>query len=226
MAISFIACKDDAPDPGFTCDAGSNFLFEEAGSIVLVEFETATFESDWELVSDKSNFTGLGYMRWDGSNSFGTPGKGLASYKIKINNPGTYRFIWRSAVKEGTSGTESNDSWLRFADASNFYAEKSSGSIVYPKGTGKTPNPEGASADGWFKVYRSGNDLDFKWQANTSDNDAHQIFVKFDAVAIYTMEISGRSKGHAIDKFVLYKVGDFTEAEATSFDIFSVVSCE
>ncbi|WP_044398559.1 hypothetical protein [Lacinutrix sp. Hel_I_90] len=163
---------------------------------------------------------------WSGANSFGAPGNGLASFKLKITNPGTYRFIWRSAVKEGTNGTESNDSWLRFPDADDFYGEKENGSIVYPAGLGKTPIPNGASTAGWFKIYRSGTDLDFKWQSSTSDNDAHQIYVVFSAPGIYNTAVSGRSFGQAIDKFILFKETEYTLNEATGATTFSEITCD
>ena len=66
-------------------------------------------------------------------------------------------FLWKSSFRQGDNGTEHNDSWLRFPNASDFFGEKASnGSIVYPNGSGKEPNPEGSSSDGWFKIYRSG----------------------------------------------------------------------
>jgi hypothetical protein len=43
------------------------------------------------------------------------------------------------------------------------------------------------------------------WRSSTSDNDPHDIFAKFDVAGIYDIEISGRSKFHAIDQFVLFK---------------------
>jgi len=123
----------------------------------------------------------------------------------------------------GNSGSH-NDTWLRFNDAADFYAQKEA-SIVYPKDTGKTPNPEGASKDGWFKIYRSGNNLDFKWQSSTFDNNGHDIFVVFESPGIYTMEISARSSGHGIDKFVLFNTA-FTKSEATSnSNALSVIDC-
>ncbi|MDO6489953.1 MULTISPECIES: hypothetical protein [unclassified Cellulophaga] len=187
-----------------SCDKVENFVFVEKDGLVSVEFENAVFNDLWKLKKDDNNATGKGYMVWDGAQYLNKPGEGLATYSIKINSPGTYRFMWKSAVKKGNSGSEHNDSWLRFADADDFFGEKE-GSTVYPKDTGKTPNPNGSSKDGWFKIYRSGNDLDFKWQASTSDNDSHPVFVTFDKAGVYTMEISARSPGHAIDKFVLFK---------------------
>ena len=195
---------DESEDSESSCDDITKFVFVEKDGIVKVEFEDADFTGNWELKSNGSEISGEGYMSWKGAEYFNQPGNGKASYKIKIKNSGTYQFLWKSAVTLGNDGTEHNDTWLRFPDADNFFAEKGS-SVVYPKGSGKSPHPEGASKDGWFKIYRSGNDLDFKWQAYTFDNNPHEVFVSFDEPGTYTMEISARSKGHGIDQFVLFQ---------------------
>ncbi|MDV7138778.1 hypothetical protein R3X28_07815 [Maribacter sp. TH_r10] len=202
-----------------------NSVYNEADGIVSIEFESAQFGDNWELKSEGNNYTGEGYMVWTGDQFLGNPGNGLATFKINITTPGTYRFEWRSSVTIGDLGTEHNDTWLRFADADDYYGEKDE-SRVYPSGTGKTPNPNGSSKDGWFKIYRSGNDLDFKWSTSTSDNDAHKIYVTFNSAKTYTMEVSARSSGHAIDKFVLFK-DPWTLNEATSANnTMSSITCD
>ncbi|MCL5245462.1 hypothetical protein M4I21_06560 [Cellulophaga sp. 20_2_10] len=239
IAVTIFSCSsdDDSADDNnvddpekseeqvTSCDKVENFVFVEKDGLVSVEFEDAAFTNNWKLKKDGNNISGKGYMVWEGDQYLGKPGEGLATYSIKINSPGTYRFLWKSAVKKGNNGADHNDSWLRFADAKDFFGEKD-GSIVYPQDTGKTPNPKGASKDGWFKVYRSGGDLDFKWQASTSDNDSHPIFVTFDKAAVYTMEISARSAGHAIDKFVLFK-DSVNQSDATADDVkSSEITCK
>lgn len=209
-----------------TCPDPSNYIFSEKDGLVLVEFENAEFSADWALKSDGDGHSGAGYMVWEGQQHLSNPGNGTATFKISITNPGTYQFIWNSAVKTGDNGTDHNDTWLRFNDAQDFYAQNADGtSTVYPKGIDKTPNPEGASADGWFKIYRSGNNLDFKWQASTFDNNPHNIFVQFDSAGTYLMEISARSSGHGIDKFVLFK-DSVTQANAISSNEESVIGCD
>lgn len=211
--------------PVSECSDLSSFIFNEKDGLVNVEFENAEFSGDWELKSSDIDHTGEGYMVWTGSQSLGNPGNGLTTFKVNITNTGTYQFIWKSSVKTGNNGTEHNDTWLRFDDADDFFGEKGNGSIVYPAGRDKSPTPEGSSKDGWFKIFRSGGDLNFKWQSSTSDNDAHDIFVKFDTPGTYTMEISARSSGHAIDKFVLFNES-FTKNQATeSTNALSEITC-
>lgn len=227
LACTSFQCNESGDDPGLfaPCAEGQTIIYNEADSILVAEFEYATFGDGWELITDVTDATGNGYMRWSGSDRFSSPGTGVATFQINITNPGTYRFIWRSAVTEGTNSTESNDTWLRFHDTDDFYGMKNNGSIVYPGGSGKSPNPNGASSNGWFKVYRSGTPLTFKWQSSTSDNDAHNIFVQFDNPGTYTMEISGRSHGHAIDRFILYNPDAYSQNEATAVGTVSAMTC-
>ncbi len=188
---------DPDPDPDPDCDAD----FSEKDNLVVIETEHMNLVEGWELKSSANGFSGTGYLEWLGGDSFGTPGNGIISTSIKITNPGTYLFQWRSKVGEGSDSTESNDSWLRFPDASDFYGQKGN-HIVYPKGSGKTPTPNGSGSDGWFKVYLGGT-TNWTWSTSTSDDDPHKIYVTFDTPGIYTMEISGRSNHHLIDRIVL-----------------------
>ncbi len=176
--------------------------FEEVNGMVVIETESLDISgTDWQVETAASGYTGGGYIEWKGANSFGTPGNGLVETSITINTPGTYKVQWRSRVGFGTDPTEHNDTWLKFPDADEYFAEKT-GSIVYPIGSGQTPNPNGAGAAGWFKVYSSGA-LNWTWSTFTSDNDGHIIFARFDSPGVYTLQISGRSQFHQIDRIVM-----------------------
>ena len=192
---------DNNPDSS-GCSNPTDFAYEEKDGIVTVEFEGIKELSGWEKNDSLQGFTGSKYLVWKGDQYLSNPGNGLLTYKIKINTPGTYRFIWRSQIAKGTEGSEHNDSWLRFGDADRFYGKKNE-SIIYPRDTGLTPNPNGASKDGWFKIYLSGAGS-WKWQSRTSDNDAHDIYVEFNSAGVYTMEVSARSSHHALDRFTLF----------------------
>lgn len=54
----------------------------------------------------------------------------------------------------------------------------------------------------------------------TSDNDAHQVYARFDSAGEYEIQISGRSNYHAIDRFVLFRQlnanANVSQADATN----------
>lgn len=198
--------ENPCDDPGQGTNSNSsggncNYEFEEVNGRVIIQAESMDTPGGWQKKSNSSGYTGSGYLEWTGGDSFGTPGNGTTSTSIKINQPGTYKFQWRTKVGHGTNPTEANDSWLRFPDADDFFGQKENGHIVYPKGSGKSPNPNGSGADNWFKVYV--NNLNWTWSTHTSDNDAHEIYVTFDSPGVYTMQLSGRSDHHLIDRIVL-----------------------
>jgi len=212
--------EEAVDEQGVDCsDVG--FIFEESNGIISIEFENNNFSEGWELKNDVTNVSGQGYMQWEGSPSLGNPGNGLVTFPLKITDTGTYKFIWKNSFRKGSNGTEHNDSWLRFPNAKDFFGKKNDGSVVYPSGSGKSPNPHGASKDGWFKIYRSGNNNDFSWQARTSDNDAHDIYVIFETPGVYLLEVSARSDFHGIDRLLLYKENISQEDALNAAETFS-----
>ena len=190
--------------------------FDETDGRVIIEAESiGDLPASWRdqattaapNINDPGAATGQGFIIWDGSQSLGNPGNGLLVYPIQINMPGEYRFCWRSQVGKGTSPTDHNDSWLKI-DADAFFGRKGNGNVVCPKEFDPQENdceggvPEGSGRDGWFKVYSSGT-TDWTFSTRTSDNDAHQIFARFDAPGLYAIRVSARSSFHALDRFTL-----------------------
>lgn len=183
--------------------------FIEQGGLLVVELESLDSPLGWQK---KRGDGALGsYLEWEGQNHFNQPGNGLITIRLAVDTPGTYQFAWRSSIREGTSSTDANDSWLRI-QADNFYGVRSSQvtpvcpneQLASNRCSGRVPN--GSSKEGWFKVYRSGGVTgDWQWRSFTSDNDAHVILADFDRKGEYLLEISARSKNHAIDRFVLFR---------------------
>ena len=199
------------PAAGGSAQTASDPAFAEREGLLVIELESVTGEG-WLVDSSLSGYRGSGYLHFRGENRFAQPGHGLLTYPITINTPGTYRVQWHSRIASGESRTDNNDSWLRLPDATDFYAT-SDGQRVYPRGSGKTPLPEGAGAEGWFKVYQNVRGS-WTWQTSTFDNHPHEIYVVFAEAGRYTLEIAGRSTHHAIDRLVLYRQG-IAEAFAT-----------
>ncbi len=196
---------------GDNCDTA----YEEQSGLVVMEAENLDTPGNWPKRSGVSGFTGNGYIEWTGADFFNDPGNGVVTTKIRINTPGRYKFLSRTKVGEGTSTTEANDVWLKFPDADDFYGQRGS-QRVYPKGSGKTPHPEGASGEGYLKVYSAGT-TGWTWSTKTSDGaeNSSDIYVEFDNPGTYTMLLSGRSKHHLIDRITLNR----TSANATNLSL-------
>lgn len=194
---------EETPDP---CALANGKLYVEKDGLVRVDIiNTGAENNGWATANTLEGFEGTGYIIWTGQNNFNVPGQGTIKFSIQINTPGTYQFVWSSRIGIGDNRAEHNDSWLRIPTATNFYGEKDgTGERVFPRGINKTPNPEGSSSNGWLKAYmnRVG---EWFWRSTTNDNDPYNIFATFDKAGVYDVEISGRSNGHALDQFVLFK---------------------
>ncbi|MGK0364081.1 MAG: hypothetical protein ACI85O_001135 [Saprospiraceae bacterium] len=122
-------------------------------------------------------------------------------------------------VGEGTDVTDHNDIWLKIS-APLFYGEKENGHRVSPRPNCESnPDfdcPNGNSADGFFKVY--GQDLKFIWQANTSDNDGHEILAHFDKSGDYAISINARSSFCHLDRIALFYTEKSNLADATDIN--------
>ena len=162
---------------------------EQAGRLV-VEIESAAIAGDWHQAADFAGYRGSGHYEWTGSNNTNVKnaGEGILTYHFTINTPGNYEFRLRSHIGEGNNKTESNDSWVRFPTGSNISGEQ--------------------ALDDWTKAYM--NKLDeWTWITKTVDNVGRKLRQHFTA-GDHTLQISGRSRGHVIDRFALYKYDTVT----------------
>jgi len=212
---TFALCAVSAARPLPAQTMLDGYFIESEGQLIIESESMRPLPSPWAdatnftapNVNDPSDSTGDGFIVWEGAQQLNNPGQGTLVYPVQINTPGEYRFCWRSQVGNGTSPTDHNDTWLKI-DADVFFGRKSSGSVVCPKGFDPDENdcvggePNGSGSDGWFKVYSSGT-TDWTFSTRTSDNDAHNIFARFDAAGIFTIRLSGRSSFHVVDRLTL-----------------------
>jgi len=168
--------------------ADINRIYLEHNGYVSFEAEDAVPVADWELRSEIDGFRGAGYLEWTGPNYFSkaNAGNGAISYHIRIETAGNYELRWRSRIAKGDSNTESNDSWVRLDTGSNV--------------TGEEP------LNGWTKVFM-GEANTWSWSSRTVDEVSLPIRQYF-SQGDHTVEISGRSNGHAIDQIALYRYPD------------------
>ena len=160
--------------------------FDELDGFVYFEAEAGQVIGDWVSSTTLDHFSGDSYIVWDGPDLFSTAGQGIISYQFNITTPGNYELRWRTRIAKGDSNTEANDSWVRFPTGVNVAGEQ--------------------PLSGWSKVFMGHHGAWF-WDAKVVDHVGANVRQFFDA-GTHTMEISGRSNGHAIDKMALFKYED------------------
>jgi len=171
-----------------TNQAFAETVFVEQNGRLVVEVESAAAISNWQPTAAFTGYTGSAAYKWTGAGTTGARNadRGALTYHFKINTPGNYEFRWRSRIGEGTRGTEANDSWVRFPTGSNVNGEQ--------------------PLSGWTKGFM--NQVgEWAWRTVTVDHVGETIRQHFTA-GVHTLEISGRSHGHVLDRFVLYKDDD------------------
>ncbi|GAB4398930.1 MAG: hypothetical protein OHK0053_18310 [Microscillaceae bacterium] len=210
---------------------GVNGAFIEENGRVIMQIESAPLTNGWAQGTDGS----ITYYQATSDNVSNPAGGGILNYNIQITTPGVYRFLWRSKINQGSSNTDSNDNWLKLPNDANVWffgyqgsvsseqqlinaLQGSQANVVFPKGSSRitaATTPEGAGASGFFKIYI--NSLSsWVWASSTSDNDPHQIYVWFVNPGTYTLQVSNRSAGHAIEKMALYKIGTYGNSYSTT----------
>ncbi len=217
----------------FSDGTGSGDAFMEDGGVLIVEAESGNITPSWSLTTAGGE-TGI----IAGSDHFNNRNGGTIPYQIQVSTPGVYRFTWNNFFS-GPDSTEENDNWLRFPNDENVWffgyrgtppdeaflinnLQGAQSDIVFPIGSNRVTvgtTPAGVGGNGYFKIYRSGGSGEiYDWQARTSDNLPHDVYVWFVNPGTYTMEISERSLGHAIDRIALYKVDgpDYTDVQLSA----------
>ena len=173
---------------------------EENDGYVVLEAEDANMTGKWLRktaadVKGTGGFTGSGYIRYTGNNEASGPANDVLTYKIKINNPGKYKFAMRGleAPIETGEGDKANDCYVRI------------------KGQ---PGNYGA----FHKHVLLGNS--YQWSWNIKAEFTHHSFSQpiYDLSAgIHEFQIAGRSKNFHIDRVVLYK--DLTDSQAQNLSL-------
>ena len=168
--------------------------FVAQDGIVMMEAESTAATGDWQTQTSFGGYSGSGYHIWTGSDSFNvsTAGRGTLTYRFRIEQAGNYQMIWRSRIGRGDLASEHNDSWVRFPSGRNVSGEE--------------------AIDGWTKVFMNQKNRWF-WGSFTVDFVGRPIRQYFSA-GEHTMQISGRSSGHAIDRIALFAYNDVSFSES------------
>ena len=211
-------------------------IFEEQDGLLVIEMESAdrSFDSRWQLASEPDpNLEGstINYIFWNGPQSFNDLSNAILRYNIRINTPGTYRFLVRGRIGMGDERDLHNDYWLNI-EADDFFAERFvDGQLVSTLGA--TPecnaNPDRGCSDsardedGFIKAFMNvtptnGEGVPRVWRFvsnanNTRDgNDvtrgAHLLIrAVFNEPGNYAVNIDARSSYFFMDKMILFRDG-------------------
>ena len=162
--------------------------FIEKNGLAVMEVESAPLTGPWESSKSISGYSGSEYYLCT-ADSFKVGGKGILSYPFTVNNAGEYQVQLRNRIAEGNSNTEANDTFVRLIDAS--------GNTIKPVANGNTVTGT------WYKCYQNTKNT-WTWQTSNKDHDPRALSWSLNAGKTYTLQLSGRSKGHAVDKIVLW----------------------
>ncbi len=171
-------------------------FFEELG-IVVMEAESVPIGDQWILETEIPGFSGTGYIVGQ-IDTFNEGGKGLMRFPVQISNAGRYQLSWKSRITEGDSNTDFNDSFARLTDSSGIPIDT-------------VPN-ENVKIGEWYKVYMNRSNQ-WSYDARNKDNDPHSLSWNLEADTLYYFEISVRSKGHGLDRIVLWERGSHAFAD-------------
>lgn len=201
-AVIFLACGIVAG----TAFADPDHTYLEKDGIILFESEDGSSDTGWQLQTELDDYLGAGYLVWTGPDSFplSSAGKGNITYHFRVETAGNYQLLLRSRITTGESNTEANDSWVRM----------STGSDV----------PEEEPLDGWTKLFMNALG-EWTWSSKTVDHVGRPLRQYF-AQGDHTVEISGRSIGHAIDRIALFRYEDvpFNSNLIKDWELSSVVT--
>ena len=196
------------PPPSGGGDAGCGD-FIESGGLVAIEIEAVPkANSNWYKGNGPVNGLPVpsprgSYYMWKANCSSNCEkvdqfsSSNAMTYKVYISNPGRYRVkarTWQPNISYPGEApwTANNDFWIRFPDTGGKIIKN--GSVITSFGPGTPEKVFQSNVNGW------------RWETKMeSSAGSAQLFVDFPSKGTYRIEIAGRSKLFAIDRFVLFK---------------------
>lgn len=159
--------------------------YQEASGSLMMEAESQD-PNGWTA----NAVGGQSFYTWEGGNYWGAGSAGVhgyLSYPFDISTPGTYRFQMYSLQGDLGNPDAEDDIWINFPDAASWSTTADAATIPL---------------NDWQKVYQ--NDLSgWSWETYVQ-LDGSEVYVTFTTPGTYHLDVSGRSNGFSIDKFVLY----------------------
>lgn len=206
----------------------SHTTWLEADGVVAVELEHGQLHPDWVIQpstylvdSTMANSMGDGWIEWNGAEKFAQTlddalANGVSTFRFQIKMAGDYTFRWHTKQHNaGQAGDQGNDSYVKFETGTPLAM---TGSHKKADGTTETQSFELTK---FTKVWIQ---QKTEWSWGTTFEPLHGWFVTNPQIhyeaGTHEIKIAGRSKGHALDRFVLYhssaNAGDAQNAPESS----------
>ncbi len=150
---------------------------DTGGNSLRFEVENYKLGAGWVKDTNRSGYSGNGYIRWASSNQYNIrqAGKGIMSFAVKPETTGNYTLKLRSRALDPAASDLNNDVWLRI---------------------------DGSS---WVKIFNKGKDEWIVGGKVDAGGKRYVLKQNLKAGQTYQLEISGRSNGFAIDYIELSK---------------------
>lgn len=188
--------------------ASAQTLYEEAEGIVIMEAESTVSPLGlWQKQSSHPDFTGTGYLRFDGNEYTHGPAVSPLEYTFRINQAGLYYLQLRVAEENQTINGEhrddvSNDCYVRVDG--NYEASPEAGNNHRDDATLAVLQSNtkfyGGKNDGTF-VWAGGYQNDGQGNLDPGGHSNKRVAIyNFKAGETYTLVIHGRSKAFKIDR--------------------------
>ncbi|MEZ4698970.1 MAG: PA14 domain-containing protein [Rhodothermales bacterium] len=157
--------------------------------LVVVEAESLPLAGDWVIESSEANYTGDGYIRWNGPNSLTTPGNGTIALVFSVDTAGDYYVKLRMSHLGAPAGDQENDCWLK-VDGGDW---------------NKAVHPSTRIAEGFtFHTVLEPSGGVFESPLYTLSAGVHTVY------------LSGRSNNFKLDRIHVYR-SDVSDPENTSY---------
>lgn len=177
--------------------------YVQSEPVILIEVESVPVTEGWAYAADASKHSGLGYLEWNTEGQGIKPGKGVLKYSFEITESGNYQFFIRGKMKDpknrlDTTDPDGNDIWVKFIGGSDIRNQKPLG-------------------NDWNKIAILGHPEGWSWNTNADIGKQHPLtpVCRYFEKGTYSVELSGRSQGYAIDKIAIIK---YDKAPITNFE--------
>jgi len=187
----------------------------DSSDIIVMDAEQRGPGGGWEFRSELGGYGGSGYLVYKPHSNFGgtepkpqnMADERIKSYFFKVNTPGIYRVVMRSAAPHGT---EHNDLWMSLPESGALKRRFDRNSDLTSPIDPNTNWLQHVDSSNWFKVYQNRGGLVWNDGGRTVDHMGHVVLTKplrADGTW-YSVRVGGRSTQFNLDRIALYRCED------------------